>query len=68
MNITIDQAIEIFARGMRYRKGRDASRSARQEAQRLLASGDLEGHDVWNKVASLIDELNTERETPSLFH
>jgi hypothetical protein len=64
MNVTIDQAIEIFARGMRHRKGKNASRSAWQEAQRLKAAGDMEGHDVWTKVARLIDELSEEAAAP----
>jgi hypothetical protein len=64
MNVTIDQAIEIFARGMRHRRGKSASRSAWQEAQRLKAAGDLEGHEVWTKVARLIEEFSQEAVAP----
>jgi hypothetical protein len=61
MNITIDQAIEIYAQGLRHRKRNDAARFARTEAERLGDAGDHEGYQVWNRVAALVDRLDSER-------
>ena len=59
MNITIDQAIHIYAHGLRHRRGQKASVLARQEAERLQAVGDHEGYEVWNLVALQIEELDS---------
>ncbi|MFN3889265.1 MAG: hypothetical protein ACK4MV_02620 [Beijerinckiaceae bacterium] len=59
MNITTDQAIHIYAHGLRYRGGQGASLLARQEAERLRAAGDDEGYEVWNLVAVHIEKLNS---------
>lgn len=64
MNITIDQAIEIYARGFRCRMGHEASRSARVEAERLKDAGDDEGFAAWCKVAILIEKLEDAKVPP----
>lgn len=68
MNITIDQAIEIYARGFRFRKGHEASRSAHLEAERLKGVGDIQGCDVWRKVAARIEELDQAQAPPTFRH
>ncbi len=64
MNITIDQAVEIYARGFRCRIGHEASRSARIEADRLKDAGDDEGFAVWCKVAVLVEQLEDAKIPP----
>ena len=58
VNVTLEQAIIMFARTLRHRNGLSASQVARNEAERLKRSGDVEGFDVWFRVAIAIDDLN----------
>jgi hypothetical protein len=62
MNVTIDQAIEIYAHGLRHRMGPKASLSARQEAERLKAVGDDHGFEVWTRVALHIEGADSDKE------
>jgi hypothetical protein len=53
VRVTLDQAIEIHAKAMKYRFGKRASFLAEEQADRCLASGDREGHGVWRRVAAM---------------
>jgi hypothetical protein len=56
MWITTDEAVVMFARYCAARLGGAASRKARAKAKALHQRGDLQGHDVWNRVADEIDK------------
>lgn len=60
MPITLDQAIEIHAKALRYRHGAKASRMAREKADQLATIGDREGFSVWLKVAEMTEALLVE--------
>jgi hypothetical protein len=55
--VTLDQAIEIHAKAMKYRFGRRAFALAKERADHCLAFGDREGHSVWQKVAARAEAL-----------
>lgn len=59
MNVTLEQAIQIYARALLHRSGPQASKSARIEAERLKVSGDPQGFDVWLQVADAIEQLES---------
>ena len=56
MQITTDQAVEIFARYYVARLGKTASRRARSRAKTLQKRGDTEGQNIWNRVADEIEK------------
>lgn len=59
MNVTLEQAIHIYARALLHRSGSQAAKSARVEAERLKESGDPQGFDVWLQVADVIEQLES---------
>jgi hypothetical protein len=61
MPISLDQAIEIHAKALRYRHGAKAPRMAREKADQLATIGDRQGFAVWLKVAELTEALPVER-------
>jgi hypothetical protein len=52
MNVSLDQAIEIHARALRYRFGNRAALVAKEKAHHCAARGDDEGRAVWQRVAA----------------
>jgi hypothetical protein len=60
MNISLDQAIEIHARVLKYRRDRAAPFHARKRAAELKLAGDFEGHAVWLLVAETAERLLVE--------
>jgi hypothetical protein len=52
---TQDEAILMFARSLKARRGIAASKLARKTAKTLQDEGDLEGHKIWNAVADAVD-------------
>jgi hypothetical protein len=61
MWITTDQAVSMFARYCRARFGKKAIQEVRAKAKALQKRGDLEGHDVWNRVADEIEKNKSKR-------
>ncbi len=57
MEVSLDQAIEIYARAMKHWSGRQAPRKAREKAEQLAREGDHEGHLVWLKVGEVAEAL-----------
>jgi hypothetical protein len=57
MNVSLDQAIEMHAKALKYRAGAKAPRFARDRAHQCEAAGDQNGYDVWQKVASAVEAL-----------
>jgi hypothetical protein len=57
MNVSLDQAIEIHARALRYRHGKRASLLAQERAQDCALNGDEEGQAVWLQVAAIACRL-----------
>ena len=55
MNITLDEAIKMYARVCQARYGENASAKVKATARQLEKKGDLEGHRVWNQVARELD-------------
>jgi hypothetical protein len=55
--VSLDQAIEIHAKALKYRFGRRAPSLAKQKAHHCYASGDREGHVVWRRVAAEAEAL-----------
>jgi hypothetical protein len=55
--VTLDQAIEIHAKVLKFRYGRTAPHRARERADNCSAAGDCEGHAVWEKVAVIAENL-----------
>ena len=53
--VTRDEAIEMYARYWTARHGRAGSKRARETASSLLRQGDTDGHEIWNKVADVIE-------------
>ena len=64
MMISLDEAIEIHARVLIYRAGKNAIKRAKESADLCKRRGDLWGHDVWMKVAKTVDmiKITTSRE------
>lgn len=57
MDISLQQAIEIFAKALRARYGAEAPQYARTHAKQLAKAGDHEGDAVWQKIAELAVRL-----------
>jgi hypothetical protein len=57
MNLSLDQAIEIHARALKYRFGHRASVLAKEKAHHCAARGDDEGRAVWQRVAAVVGML-----------
>jgi hypothetical protein len=56
MQITLDDAIKMYARACRSWYGTGASRRVKEKASSLAEQGDLEGQRVWNAVAAEIEQ------------
>ena len=56
MHITQNEAVTMFARYCRARFGKKAVQKVRQQAKALQKRGDVEGHEVWNRVADEIEK------------
>jgi hypothetical protein len=67
MWITSDEAVVMFARYCRARFGETASREVRAKARKLKKRGDIEGYDIWNKVAEEIEKSTESNEAPPTF-
>jgi hypothetical protein len=61
MKVSLDQAIEIHAKALRHRHGTRAPLLAREKAHHCNASGDHEGHTVWQRVAAMAEAFPTPR-------
>ena len=57
MQISLDQAIEIHARVLRYWHRDRAPEEAREKALDCATTGDFEGFQAWAKVAKLCEAL-----------
>lgn len=57
MRVSLQQAIEIHAKVLKYRLGRHAPELAREKAQSCSTSNDHEGHRVWLEVAKVAKSL-----------
>lgn len=57
MCVSLEQAIEIHARTLVFRQRRNAPRAAEDRAVMLQKLGDLEGFEVWLKVAEVAAQL-----------
>lgn len=57
MQITHDEAIEMYARFCRARYGPEATQIVTLKANALARQGDLEGKKAWDEVAAKIDQL-----------
>ena len=57
MRVSLEQAIVIHAKVLKYRFGRHAPESARAKAQSCAAANDHDGHRVWLKVAEAAESL-----------
>ena len=58
MNVSLEEAIEIFARALRHRKGATAgAEAAVDEAERCKAILDLEGVSVWLRVRDALEAM-----------
>ena len=54
---TEDEAVEMFARHFEALHRSGAVMRAKEKAEFLKQTGDVEGHRVWNKVAEVVDRL-----------
>ena len=61
MHVPLNEAIEIYAKALRYKYGYRASYEAREKARQLAASGDHEGYTVWIKIAEIAEALSTRK-------
>jgi hypothetical protein len=59
MNVSLDQAIEIHAKALKYRFGKRAVLLAEEKAHHCAARGDDGGHGVWLRVAARVGMLPT---------
>lgn len=57
MNVSLDEAIEIHARALKYRFGHRAALLAEEKAHDCAARGDSEGRAVWLRVAAVAGML-----------
>jgi hypothetical protein len=62
MWISMDDAIQIYARFWWARHGTKGVRPVRDKAQYLQAIGDAEGHRVWSRVAAEIERRREQNE------
>jgi hypothetical protein len=59
VHVTLDQAIEIYARAYRARYGRcRAVRAALDTAEHLRGHGDVDGASVWERVAERVPHFD----------
>lgn len=54
---TQSDAIDMFARHFEALHRSGSVAKARETASRLRSDGDLDGHEVWSKVADSIEQL-----------
>jgi hypothetical protein len=64
MNVSLEQAIEIYAEVLKRRHTHQAPRIAREHAMTLKYWKDHEGHDVWLRVAETAERLLEETPEP----
>lgn len=65
MWIGSNDAVVMFARYCHARFGKAARKSVRAKAKELRRRGDIEGHDIWSKVAEEIErEPNSRSRQP----
>jgi hypothetical protein len=57
MDVSLEQAIEIHAKVLKFRHKHLAPRVAREHARALKYWNDHEGHDVWLRVADVAERL-----------
>ena len=62
MYISLDQAIEIHAKVLLYRRGKLAERHASDAAKSCERTGDKDGHDIWLKVAREATRIREEKQ------
>ncbi len=65
MNVSLEQAIEIYGKALKYRRGAKAgSAAALEQAERCRATGDDEGFEVWRRVSVFVlgDDPQTDGE------
>jgi len=63
MNVTLEEAIEIFARASRTRFGANAVLKTQERIDQLDHLGDAEGVRVWEHVRLLIQEMQSKTES-----
>ena len=63
MNVSLDQAIEIHAKVLRYRVGERAAEIAVERARLCEYHGDPEGSEVWLRVKAVIIVLESREDT-----
>jgi hypothetical protein len=56
MWITLDEAIEMYARYCSARFGAAATEKVKARARDLEKKGDLDGYRIWNRVADQIEK------------
>jgi hypothetical protein len=59
MEVSLDQAIDIYAKVLKNWYGEGASHKARTEALACEAVGDTEGFSAWVRVAKVCEALHT---------
>jgi hypothetical protein len=57
LRVSLEQAIVIHAKVLKYRFGRRAPELARERAQSCSTSNDHEGHRVWLEVPDVAESL-----------
>jgi hypothetical protein len=57
MNVTLDEAIRIYAQASRARFGPRAVKRTQDRIEMLHKAGDLDGVRVWERVKRIIAEL-----------
>jgi hypothetical protein len=59
MEVSLDQAIAIYAGVLKYWHGDGASHEARAKALECKTAGDIEGFHAWARVAKVCEVLRT---------
>ncbi len=57
MNVTLDEAINIYARAMRSWFGKRAEAEAKHRGVLLSKTGDEDGAKIWDRVATSVRDL-----------
>lgn len=57
MNVTLDEAITIYAKAMRWWFGDRAETEAIERSQQLRGVGDEDGERVWLRVAASVNAI-----------
>jgi hypothetical protein len=66
MNLSLEQAIEIHGKALKYRRGaRAGAEAAIEHAKQCKSDGDEEGFEVWVRVSKAIERLGAEGVQPS---